>query len=109
MRLSAQIGDYDMDKVVLDLGSKVNVLMRQTFEVMGRTKLRYSPIQLRLANQQRVCPMGRLSNVLVDIDDIRSLTKFEVIKIIDDSRPYPGLLGFEWAFDNLAVINLKKK
>ena len=52
MRLSAQIGDYDMDKVVLDLGSNVNVLMKQTWELMGNTKLMYSPIQLRLANQQ---------------------------------------------------------
>ena len=53
--------------------------------------------------------MGRLSNVPVDIDNVRSLADFEVIEIIDDSRPYPTLLGIEWAFDNLAVINLKKK
>ena len=26
MRLSAHIGDYDMDEVILDLGSEVNVL-----------------------------------------------------------------------------------
>lgn len=30
MRLSEQIGDYDMDKVIWDLGSEVNVLMKQT-------------------------------------------------------------------------------
>ena len=28
MRLNAQIDDYDMDEVILDLGSKVNVLTR---------------------------------------------------------------------------------
>ena len=28
MRLSAQIGEYDMDEVILDLGSEVNVLMK---------------------------------------------------------------------------------
>ena len=98
-----------MDEVVLDLGWKVNILMKKTWELMGRTKLRYSPIQLRLENQQRVCPMGRLSNVPVDIDGMRSLADFEVIEILDDSRPYPALLGIRWAFDNLAVINLKKK
>ena len=53
--------------------------------------------------------MGILLNVLVDIDGVRSLADFEVIEIIDDSRSYPMLLGFEWAFDNLIVINLKKK
>ena len=76
---------------------------------MGRPKLRYSPIKFKLANQHKVNPLGRLSNMSVDIDGVRSLADFEVIEIIDDSKPYPVLLGFEWAFDNLAVINLKKK
>lgn len=106
MRLNAQIGDYDMDKVILDMGSKVNVLMRQTWELMGKPKLRYSLIQLRLVNQQRVSPMGRLSNILVDIDGVRSVADFEVIKNIDDSNPFLALLGIDWAFDNLAMINL---
>ena len=51
MLLSAKIGEYDMDEVILDLGSEVNVLTKQTWELMGRPKLRYSPVQLRLANQ----------------------------------------------------------
>lgn len=109
MRLNAQIGDYEMDEVILDLGSEVNVLTKQTWELMGKPKLRYSPIQLRLAKQQRVCPMGRLLNVPVDIDGVWSLADFEVIEIIDDSNPFPALLGIDWAFDNLVVINLKKK
>ena len=53
--------------------------------------------------------MGRLSNVLVDIDSVRSLANFEVIEIIDDSNPFPALLGIDWDFDNLSVVNLKKK
>ena len=40
---------------------------------------------------------------------MRSLADFEVIEIIDDSNPFPALLDIDWAFDNLAVINLKKK
>ena len=35
MRLNAQIGYYDMDEVILDLGSEVNVLTKQTWELMG--------------------------------------------------------------------------
>ena len=79
MRLSVQIGYYDMVEVILDLGSEVNVLTKKTWELMGKPKLRYSPIQLRLANKQQVCPMGRLSNVSIDIDDMQSLEDFEVI------------------------------
>ena len=76
---------------------------------MGRPKLSYSPIQLNLSNQQKVCPLGRLSNVPMDIDGVRSLVDFEVIEIIDDSNPFLALLGIDWAFDNLVVTNLKKK
>ena len=64
--MSAQIGDYDMDEVILDLGSEVNVLTKQTWKLMGRPKLSYSPIHLKLANQHKVCPLGRLSNVPMD-------------------------------------------
>ena len=58
---------------------------------MGRPKLSYSPIQLKLVNQQKVCPLGRLSNVPMDIDILRSLADFEVIEIIDDSNLFPTL------------------
>ena len=40
---------------------------------------------------------------------MRSLENFEVIEIIDESNPFLELLGIDWDFDNLAVINLKKK
>ena len=70
MRLSVQIGEYDMDEAILDLGFEVNVLTKQTWELMGRPKLHYSPIQLRLTNQQKVCPFERLSNVRMDIDGV---------------------------------------
>ena len=60
---------------------------------MGRPKLCYSPIQLKLENQQKVNPLGRLSNVPVDIDGVRNLANFEILEIIDDSKPYPTFLG----------------
>ena len=48
--MNAQIGEYDMTDVILDLGSKVNVLTKQTWEKMGKPTLEWSPIQLILAN-----------------------------------------------------------
>ena len=109
MRLHAQIGDYDMNDIILDLGSEVNVLTKQTWEQMGKPILEWSPIQLRLANQQKIVPLGRFSNVPVDIDGVNTLADFEVIEIIDDNNPYPVLLGIEWALENHAVINLKNR
>ena len=109
MRLTTQIGEFEMDEVILDLGSEVNVLTKQTWEQMGIPKLSRSPIHLRLANWQRVSPLGQLPQVPVDIDGVRSFADFEVIEIIGDSRPYPALLGIDWAIDNMAIINLKKR
>ena len=60
MRLTTQIGEYEMDQVILDLGSNVNVFPKQTWEIMGRPMLQWSLIQLRMVNQQKIIPMGRL-------------------------------------------------
>jgi hypothetical protein len=43
-RLSAQIGEYDMENVILYLGLDVNVLPRQTWEMMGKAKLVWSTV-----------------------------------------------------------------
>jgi hypothetical protein len=75
---------------------------------MGKLKLVYSPIRLRMANQQAVSPFRRLKHVTVDIDRVRTFADFEVIEIVDDSFPYPALLGIDWAFNNSTVVDLKK-
>jgi hypothetical protein len=36
----------------------------------------------------------------VNIDRVRSMAYFEVMEIVDDSQPYPTLMGLEWDFDN---------
>jgi hypothetical protein len=88
---NAQIGEYEIDYVVLDLGSKVNVMMKQTWAMMGKPNLIYSPIRLRMTNHQVVSPFGRLEHVPEDIDGVRTFTDFEVIDIFDDNFPYPTL------------------
>jgi hypothetical protein len=40
---------------------------------------------------------------------VRTFADFEVIKIVHDRCPYPTLLGIDWDFDNLTVIDLKKR
>jgi hypothetical protein len=83
-------------------------MTKQNWALMGKPKLIYSPIRLRMANQQAIIPFGRLEHVPVDIDGVREFTYFEVIEIVDDSRPYPALLGIDWAFDKSTVVDLKK-
>jgi hypothetical protein len=109
LHLNAQIGEYDIEYVVLDLGSEVKVMTKQTWALMGKPKLIYSPIRLRMSNQQVVNPFGRLEHVPVDIGIVRTFADFEVIEIVDDSCPYPALLGIDWAFNNSTVVDLNKR
>ena len=39
MCMNAHIGAYEMDQVILDLGSDANVLPKQTWQCMGDPKL----------------------------------------------------------------------
>ena len=57
----------------------------------------------------KVLPIGRLSNVPIDVEGLRTFVDFEVINIVDDMTPYPALLGIDWATDNQTIINLKKR
>jgi hypothetical protein len=109
LHLNSQIEEYDIDYVVLDSGSEVNVMMKKTRALMGKSKLIYSPISLRMANQQAVIPFGRLEHAHVDIDGVITFVDFEVIEIVDDNCPYPALLGIDWAFNNSTVVDLKKR
>jgi hypothetical protein len=108
-RLNANIGDFNMGDVILDLGSEVNVLPKSTWKCMGEPTLGYSTIQLKLENQHRVLPIGILKGVTVDLDGVCTKAAFEVIEIVDGTTPYLTLLGLDWEFENQAIINLKNK
>lgn len=97
-----------MDHVILDGGLDTNVVPKQTWEWMGRHTLQWSPIQLRMENQQKIIPMGRLQGVTIDIEGASVLADFEVIEIVDDNNPYLVLLGNDWATDMNRLIKLKK-
>ena len=103
-----QIGDYEMDYTILDLCSDINILTQQTWDNMGNPCLDWSPIQLRLPNQAKVLPIGRLRQVPIDIEGLCTFVDLEVINIVDDTNPYPKLLGIYWAINNHTIINFKK-
>lgn len=42
MGLTTQIGEYEMDKISLDLGSGTNIFSKQTWKRMGRPMLQWS-------------------------------------------------------------------
>jgi hypothetical protein len=42
-----------------------------------------------------VIPIGRLKDVTVYLDGVRTMAYFEVIEIVDNTTPYPTLLGLD--------------
>ena len=96
-----------MDYIIL-LGSDVNIITRQTWESMGKLWLEWYPIQLRLANQSKVLPIGRMTQVPIEVEGLRTYVGFEVIDIVDDTSLYPALLGIDWETDNQTIINFNK-
>ena len=93
LRMTAQIGDYDMDYIIMDLGFDFNILTRQTWESMGNPRLLWSSVQLRLANHLKVLPTSWLTQVPFEVEGMRTYVEFELIEIVDDTNMYPSLLG----------------
>jgi hypothetical protein len=94
-RLNANIGDFNMGDIILDLGSEVNMLPNKTWKCMGEPTLGYSLVQLKLANQHRVLPIGRLKGVTVYLDGVCTKADFEAIEIVYGTTPYPSFLGLD--------------
>jgi hypothetical protein len=109
LKMAMELGGYEMQDLMLNLGSYVNILPKKTWELMGRPRLVWSPIQLRLANQYKIYPVGWVENVEVNIDGVKTKAYFEVIDIMDEKDPYPAFIGIDWAFYNKAVFNLKQR
>jgi hypothetical protein len=65
--MTSKLGGYGMDRVMLDLGPDVNILLKKSWELMGKPSLVWSPIQLWLENQYMIYPIGRLEKVEVNI------------------------------------------
>ena len=52
-------------------------------------------LQLSIVNQYNVLPIGRLTQVPVEVEGLRTYAYFEVINIVNDTNPYPEILGID--------------
>jgi hypothetical protein len=107
-KITAQLDEFDIEDLMLDIGSDVNVLPEKTWEDLGKPQLTYSPIQLRMSNKYCIFPIGILENVEIYVARVKIVVDFEVIKIMGDKDPYPSLVGIDWPYDNYVVIDLKR-
>ena len=76
----------------MDLGLDVNILTKQTWLLMGNPMLRCSLVQLHLSNQAKVQPICCVSNLVVDIEGMKTIVDFDVIEVVGDGGSYHALL-----------------
>ena len=62
-QVDLQINESLIPKVVLDFGSQVNILTKDTWEKLGRPQLVKSNYYLKLADQGLIEPLGICRNV----------------------------------------------
>ena len=105
--MNIQIEDYEVDSIILDLGSNANILTKKTWKLMGNPTLGCSLVQLHLANQANVHPIGRVSNLVVNIEGMKTHVEFDVIEVFEDGGYYPTLLWIGWDNYSMVVINFK--
>lgn len=106
--MTVELRSYEMHSVILDPRSDVNILLKKSWELMGRPSLVCSSIQLRLANQYQIYPIYQLEKEEVNNEGVETKAKFDLIEIMYDSNPYLGLLGIDNEFDNNTFFNFKE-
>ena len=52
--------------------------------------------------------MGRVILQPIKVEGLKTCAEFDVIEIVNDTIPYPSLLGIGWEMENLTAINFKK-
>jgi hypothetical protein len=72
---------------MLDLGSDVNILPKKTWEALGKPRLTYSPIQLRMENQYCIFPIGRLENMEIDVAGVKIVVTLKSLRSWETRTP----------------------
>ena len=91
-------------KVPVDGGSGVNLMLEDTAFELGYTDFEATNQVLRMADQSRVIPVGRLSLVPTRISKYTYLLNFVIIRV-SAGRPFPILLGRPWLYLARVVVD----
>ena len=94
-------------KVPVDGGSGCNLMLESTAFDLEFTSFEPTPRVLRMADQSRVVPVGRLSWVLTRIGEQTFPLNFVILRV-NSGRPFPTLLGRPWLYAAEVVVDWGK-
>lgn len=80
----------------MDGGSGVNILPEFMYKKLKLPELEEVPFQLKMENQRRIQPLGILRNQEILVSRLSFQVNFVILKMDEEDRPYPILLGGPW-------------
>jgi hypothetical protein len=107
-RVDLEINEVSIKQVVVDFGSQVNILPRETWIRLGRPALAPTLNYLKLVDQILIEPIGILRNVDTQIMGILTQVDFEVIDLVEGMPTYATLVGRPWGRKMKENISLEK-
>jgi hypothetical protein len=108
--ISCTIGDYNIERALLDLGANVNLLPFSVYLQLELGELKPSSITLQLAYRSVRKPRGVVEDVLVKVENFYYLVDFIILDIeppLHPSANIPIILGRPFLVTINALINCR--
>jgi hypothetical protein len=102
--VTVEVEGCSIPKVPVDGGSGVNLMLEETAFDLGYTAFEATDQVLRMADQSRVNPVGKLSQVPTRIGGVTYLLNFVIIRV-QTGRPFPMLLGRPWLYSARVLVD----
>jgi len=80
--------------------------MKHFLGIYGEAKVSFIIHPTQISKQHKICPIGKV-DVEVNINGLKDISKFKVIRIMDKKDLSPALLGIYWAFENNEILNFE--
>jgi hypothetical protein len=82
-QVDLEVDGHMIKQVMVDFGSQVNILPKETWIRLGRPLLQLTMNYLKLADQRFIEPIGTLKSVITSIMGIPTRVDFEVINLVE--------------------------
>ncbi len=93
------IGKNTIKDVLLDWGSRINIITKQLRLKLGLPKPKHAPYNLKMANQTTTKPVALIRDLKIYVHGIPYITMFTILQNIVVDSSYSMLLGRPWLKD----------
>ena len=108
--ISVMIGETIVEKALLDLGARVNLLPYSVYKQLGLGELKLKSIALSLADRSVKIPRGIIEDDLVQVDNFYYPVDFVVLNtdpIVKETNYVPIILGRPFLATSNAIRNCR--